>query len=455
MRKRHLLAAAAGTLLAAAAAAAALAPPGPALAQGANRTELTVARFFGTCDAEYGANTDLSRARGECGIITTLINKYNAENRDGVVVRPQVIEWRGYYDALAARFVARDVPAVAIMHTSILGDFVQRRLVEPLDADLRAAGVDAADFTPSARSVVYDGRPHALPWDTAGWLWHINTGLMRRAGLTDEAGAPRLPASRDELLAMARQFRERTGLPMLVQQTAPDVAGAARTFYTLLHQRGGTLFPDAGAPARASFRSAEVREVLETIKALSDEGHLTRGMNLAAANAAFLNGQGGVLLSGSWMIDTVLAARDRPDSPLREGYEVRVFPPVMGQPATWIDSHTWVLPRGGTNAQTRRAAQSFLRFMWEHNGEWARAGHLPARQSVFASEAFRALPMRDQVVSVAEIGRPALPAGTRRVFGIQDIVGEEVGAITLAGKPVDDVIRDAERRVNDLLANTR
>ncbi len=174
----------------------------PAAAQA--KTEITLARFFGACEADFGSVSDVSKGRGECGIITTLINKYNAENKDGVLVKPQIIEWAGYYDQISGRVAARDVPTVAVMHTAVLGDFVQRRLVEALDGDFKAVGIDTADFTPATRSVLYDGKPYALPWDTAAMLWHINMGLMKQAGLVGANGEPILPNSSDELYAHAR-----------------------------------------------------------------------------------------------------------------------------------------------------------------------------------------------------------------------------------------------------------
>jgi hypothetical protein len=100
---------------------------GPAAA-----VDITFARFFGACEADYGTVTDVSQARGECGIITALTNKFNATNPDGIVVKPQIIEWNPYYDQLTARIASRDVPAIAVMHTAVLGDYARRRLVEPL-----------------------------------------------------------------------------------------------------------------------------------------------------------------------------------------------------------------------------------------------------------------------------------------------------------------------------------
>lgn len=38
---------------------------------------ITLARFFGACDAQCSTYYDIKYARGECGIITTLINRFN------------------------------------------------------------------------------------------------------------------------------------------------------------------------------------------------------------------------------------------------------------------------------------------------------------------------------------------------------------------------------------------
>jgi multiple sugar transport system substrate-binding protein len=61
------------------------------------KTEITVARFFGACEADYGNSQDFAKARGECGVMTALINHFNATNTDNIVVKPQIIEWGPYY----------------------------------------------------------------------------------------------------------------------------------------------------------------------------------------------------------------------------------------------------------------------------------------------------------------------------------------------------------------------
>ena len=60
-----------------------------------HRTHLYLQRFFGECGAEYGGSTDIARAEGECGIITTMIARFNAENPD-IRVDVNVVAWPGY-----------------------------------------------------------------------------------------------------------------------------------------------------------------------------------------------------------------------------------------------------------------------------------------------------------------------------------------------------------------------
>ena len=47
----------------------------------------------------------------------------------------------------------------------------------------------------------------------------------------------------------------------------------------------------------------------------------------------------------------------------------------------------------------------------------------------------------------------SLPAGVQRQFTIQQIISEEMESGITGQKPIDTVLADAERRVNDLLFN--
>ncbi|MBL8699744.1 MAG: extracellular solute-binding protein, partial [Alphaproteobacteria bacterium] len=250
----------------------------------AQKTEITFARFFGACDSDYGTSVDVEKSRGECGVMTTLVNHFNATNKDNIVVKPQIIEWGPYYQQLTARIAARDIPNIAVMHTSQIGDFIRARIVDPIEDDLKAAGIDINDFTPHAKAgVTFGGKVHALPWDTHSWLWHMNVGMFKQAGLVDSAGKPIIPKSVDELMAQAKTIKEKTGKPYFIMASVAsgDAGNGARSFWTMLYTQGGTLFP-AGFD-KADFNTPEAKNAFEVFERLAKEGYISKGVDGAGA----------------------------------------------------------------------------------------------------------------------------------------------------------------------------
>jgi multiple sugar transport system substrate-binding protein len=113
-----------------------------------HKTHIYLQRFFGECGAEYGGSTDVAKAEGECGIITTMINRFNAENPD-VHVDVNVVAWPGY-PQLTAQMAARDPPDLVTMHEGVISDYAANGLLEPVDNYLRAAGISQISPTPAA-----------------------------------------------------------------------------------------------------------------------------------------------------------------------------------------------------------------------------------------------------------------------------------------------------------------
>jgi multiple sugar transport system substrate-binding protein len=418
---------------------------------GDKKTEISFTRFFGSCEAEYGKVTDVKQAHGECGIITSITNQFNATNPDHVVVKPQIVEWGPYYDQLSARIVSGDIPAVAVMHESVLGDFVARNLVEPLDDGLKSVGITAADFTDQARrGTVIGGKVYALPFDTWSWLWHINLNMMKKAGLVNADGSPILPTTPEELIAHAEKFKAATGKPYFAWPTVNDSAAAYRTFLTLVAQQGATVFPPGGKTV--DVRSDAARRALELIGRLYGEGHVKTGADYGAANQAFLNGEAGIVVVGTWTIDDFLNQSKQAGSPLAGGYTVVPFPPVFGKKAVFADGHSWVLLKGGArDDKARKAALGFLRALWDNDFEWSRTGHLPARKSVADSATYKALPFR---ANIAEITSTAysVPSDVTRQRAVEVAIGEEISSMYLTKKPLAEVQTAIEQRVGKLLA---
>lgn len=422
-----------------------------ALVQAAAAAPVTVsfARFFGTCEARYGGVTDPALATGECGIVTALTNRFNAQ-QPGIVVQPQIIEHRSYYNQMGARIINRDVPAVVVLHASVLNDFVKRGLVEPLDAGFAQVGIDPRDFTPqAARAVQVQGRHYALPFDTHSWLWHVNLNLLRQAGLVQPDGRAVVPRSEAELLAQARRFKATTGKPYLILLTVNDAPAFLRTLITLVHQQGGTLFPHD--PLHIDLTSPAVRRAVELLRTLYREGLASQGHDYAAGIQAFVAGQGAIMVNGTWLLGDLDKEAAEPGRPLSGGYDAMPFPALYDRPGVWADNHVLAMLKGGTRTpEQRRAALQFLKFMYAEGGAWARTGQLPTRRSVIASEGFTALPHRREIAPLADIG-VNLPLSVARQSRLQSVLGDDIAATVVNGVPPEKALGRAQRSINNML----
>ncbi|MEW9306255.1 MULTISPECIES: extracellular solute-binding protein [Labrys] len=416
-----------------------------------DKTEISVSRFFGACEADYGAVTDVAKANGECGIITALINKFNAESKD-TRVKVDIVEWPGY-DQLTARIRSGEPPTISVMHEAVISDYSSRGLLEPLDEGLKAAGVDTADFTDAAKAgVTKDGKTYALPFDTHTWLWHINLNLFKQAGLVDAAGKPILPKNGEELLAQAKQFKEKTGKPYFVWTIANERAFFTRTFDTLLYQQNSEFFAD---PTKVNFATPEAKNAATLLKALYQNGDTTKGQDYAASVASFAAGDAGVFICGTWLVDTYDQESKKSGAPLSNGYAVVPFPQLYpGSPRVWADGHSWVVLKADLSDAQRKSAYEFLKFLWDNDFQWARTGHLPIRRSVADSAEFKALPHRADLAPLTTNGA-ARPAAVKRQFAIQEIENDEVTAGVTGDKEIDAALADAQSRINELLANAK
>lgn len=411
---------------------------------GDDRTEIVIQRFFGECGAAYGDSTDIAAADTECGILTTLINKFEAENPD-LRLKLNVVAWPGYAQ-LSAQIAAGDPPDLVTMHQSVISDYQGRGLLEPVDGVLRHAGIDPSGFTVAARAgVVKDDKVYGLPWDTIGRLFHVNTKLMDQAGLMRD-GKPVLPNSPEELLQQARQFKQRTGKPYLIQAhvNAPDFHVAL--LYTYLLAQDAIVFPDS---QHVRIDTPEARRIVALFRQIHAEGLTTRSQDFPAATASFVKGEGGMFPVGTWMIGPYDAEAANPASALHDSYAVVPFPRLWGEAASFVDGHAWVMPRAERTDEERAAIARFMRYLAGYNYDWSRTGQLPAFAAVLETPEFKALPHRADIAALASSGEQ-LPDYVQRQGAVQGLIGEELEAAITGIKPVPEALADAERRVNEL-----
>ena len=128
---------------------------------------------------------------------------------------------------------------------------------------------------------------------------------------------------------------------------------------------------------------------------------------------------------------------------------------IYAKKAAFADGHSWVMVKGGAkDEKTRKAAFTFLKFLWDRDYEWARTGHLPANTAATARDDFKKLPFRGNILEIGSIG-VSVPSNVPRQRAIEAIVGEEMVNMLLTKKPIDAVQKSAEERVNKLLSTVR
>ena len=409
----------------------------PATAQ-----EVTLGRFFGACE---DAGTDTTTSVGEACIIQSIINAAGAEI-DGVSVETLPTDWGNYYDQIKAAYAGGTPPDVHVLHRSALAEFAGLGALADITDDLANAGIDSADWAPAAQdAVTVDGKIYAVPMDFHANLWHVNMDLMAKAGLVED-GKPVLPSSPEELLAQAQQFKDATGQDYLAADFAQFPLGV-RTVLALLWQQGANIFTDDGT---ATINSDEAKNAVTAITQLFDAGLANPQLNYADSQQAFLNGEAGILVNGTWVVDFYTAEAAKTEVALNS-YYVADFPTLFDQGATWADSHMWAIPASlkANDPAKYQAALKVLAFINDHNIDWARTGHMAVRNSVLESAEYAALAHRSEYTGTAAIARDT-PASAR--YGaIQDVLNRELQAIWLTDKDVEAALADAEADVQDLL----
>ncbi len=411
---------------------------------------ITLNRFFGSCEDEYAGVTDLSQAVGECGIMTVLLNKFNAENEKGITVDTRIVEWGQHYDQLNASFAGGEPPDVFIAHLSRLPNYVDRDLVAPLDDIFASSEVDTNDFVPFTRAgATYGGEIYGLPFDMHALLWHVNLDILEEAGLIDDAGNPILPSSPEELLEHAAQVKEATGVNYFALQSSEGELSLF-TVSSLMAQQGSQFFDRDG---NVMVDTPEALTAMNLVNSLYEGGHIDATQDYATAEQSFLNGEVAVLINGTWVVDAYSDAAQDSEVVLTN-YQARAFPTILGQPGGWADTHLWAVSSDAGNDPAKAAAVGeLLGYLYDNNFEWSRTGHLSTRQSVLSSDEFLSLPSRNNYVDTGLIETNSIPP-IANFPAILDALRESVLPVWILGTTPEDALSSAQSQLEGLITGT-
>ncbi|WP_375386156.1 extracellular solute-binding protein [uncultured Microbacterium sp.] len=409
-----------------------------------NGTKIEFAHFFGNCDDEVGDNTDLANAVGECATLTTLMNKFNADNEFGITVeRLGGAAWDSFYDQLNASIAGGTPPDVTVMHGQSLPDYAERNLLLPLDDIAEAADIDLSDALPVEQEAVQsDGVTYAVPFDYHAALAHVNVDIFKEAGLVDADGNPKLPTSEAEFLADAAKVKQTTGKEFLAIPRVSDNLGWHFVNSMIMQQGSSILSDDLSS---GNLDSTEAKTAIELEDALVDGGYTDGNQTYDAANQSFINGDVAMLYNGTWVVNTLVDT-----APFN--YQAHTFPNLYGEPNGWANQHTWAIPvQKDQNPVKYRAALEFISYLYANDVAWALGtGHIAARTSVLDSAEYQNAPQRANYASTAADATVTLPH-IQNWPAVEKIAVQSVESIWFQDADIDEALTNGNGQIDAAL----
>lgn len=325
-----------------------------------------------------------------------MINSANQAN-PGFKVHPTVLAWGPpYYTKLAMASAGGRPPEVAIMHASRVPGYAPGGLIEPWDLDLLAEnGVRPENFAPRIwEKSQQDGKVFSIALDSHPFVMFYNTDVAGKAGVLGNNGQLQEVSSPQEFKAMALEMQKVTKAHGLSFGYLGSGSQMWRLFYTLYKQHGADIVLTPGQAMEVD-RDAAI-ESLEFMTSLFDDTIAAQAGDISTGIAEFARGGSGMLFSGVWELPTMKNAGIPVDA--------ATIPTLYGTPASYADSHSFVLPRQLTlNEDKRRDVYKFVTDVLKGSLSWAEAGHIPAFQPVVKSQGYRELTPQIHYANAADI----------------------------------------------------
>jgi multiple sugar transport system substrate-binding protein len=343
----------------------------------------------------------------------------------------------GYYTRLATAQASNQLPDVAIAHADQVATQAFRNVIRPMDDLVAEMGIEGGDFPePVWNAGEVGGQRYAIPLDIHPMTMFYNMDALAEAGLS---GPPTNAQEFEQAAAAATNdetfgFMLTTGFP--IQQI----------FQQMLHQYGGSEFNEDGT--EATWNSEAGVQALEWMQNAQTE-YGEANLEVDAELNAFRSGSVGMIWNGIWQTADMTG----------DGVEFQsgatAVPQIGPEPAVWAGSHQLVLPAQQSPDPCKDAAAAmFVRYLIDNSVEWAKAGQIPASNSVRESAEFQAIEPQASIAPSVDgaFFPPSVPGITDAFLPL----AEAVGAV-MSGNATDvqAALDDAAARANQILEQNR
>lgn len=391
-------------------------------------TEIVMWNLFAGGDAEY---------------MNDIVDAFN-ESQDEYFVNNVMQEFDEYYTKLLTSIGAGQGPDIAIAHTHVLPELVSEGLVTNIDVYADEVGLDWDDFNQNVlSSSIYDGQYYAVPIDTHPEIMYINNDLVEEAGLLNEDGTPMFDETPEGFVEFLTELKNALPDDKMAFAFSSNGEDPYRIWWALYHQLGGEHLV-SGDLEQPDF-VLDMDKAIEAANYLYDlyHTHEVIPLNLADFYSDFQSGNAAVMSTGVWATGIWETTDDLNFTPMP-------FPNMFGQDAAWANSHTLVLPYyDSADEHVQKGAVEFMRYATDHGAMWAKAGHIPAKETVIQSDEFQEMPYRSDYAAVADYVKFA--DRTVHARGIQEIVIRNLDRLWADDATAEEVFSMIEQEVTELI----
>ncbi|MFY1596635.1 ABC transporter substrate-binding protein [Micromonospora sp. WMMD737] len=375
---------------------------------------------------------------GDGDIFKALVNQFNTEHQN-IAVSIATYQWEDYYNKLPGAASSGAGPDIAVMHMDQLATFAARGVITELDDVAKTLELSEGDFAPTVwKGGLYNSKRYGIPLDMHPLGFYYNKGVMQSAGL--DPNKP--PTTKDEYTAALTELKK-SGVQGFWVSPFPFTGGM--TFYSLLHQWGGSVF-DAEA-TKATFNSDQAVEACTWLTDLIKQGHSPANVGQDADYLAFKSGRNAFNWNGIWQINDLKKSPD-----IQWG--VAPLPQIGTQPAAWANSHNFTIVKQRANdANKVSAAKVFINWLSQHSLDWAKGGQVPARKAVRDSADFKAL---TEVNALApELEYAAFPPAAPGLGEVMTTFYNSYNEAALGKKSPKQALDDGVAKANKQLEDNR
>ncbi|RII15892.1 Maltodextrin-binding protein MdxE precursor [Streptomyces sp. YIM 130001] len=349
-----------------------------------------------------------------------------------ITVKVTPVGWDVAHQKLVAAAAAGNLPDIAQMGGSYMGEFAELGVLEPIDTKT----FDKSDFFPAGwEQGEVDGEVYGVPW-------YVDTRVLYyRTDLAEKAGVDQAPTDWKELRDLATAYQKKAGTKwgLSIQPSGLDTV---QNFYSFLYSAGGEIVDDGG---KAVVDSPEAVKALEEYGSYFDKGIANKSVQPGYDVVKdFGTGRVPMFFGGPWHVTL-----------LNEGQ-----PGIKGK---WAVAEvpadkTSVSMAGGSSltiskdSEHKPAAEEFIKYLTDTKGQadwYERTKDLPANTSAWKSGDLTSDPnlkVFEKQMKTAK-SSPSLPNWTE----ITDKVDIAIAKVTQGKASAEDALGEAQSQIEGLV----